>query len=74
MLNTIREILIKTAISYHLTSIRMAIIKNLQTINAGDIVEKREPTLLYCWECKLVTATMETSMEIPQRTKIRTTT
>ena len=29
--------------------------KSLQTINAGEGVEKREPTLLHCWwECKLV--------------------
>ena len=27
---------------YHLTHVRMAIIKNLQTINAGEGVEKRE--------------------------------
>ena len=27
---------------YHLTLVRMAAIKNLQTINAGDGVEKRE--------------------------------
>ena len=35
---------IKTAMSYHLTPIRIAIIKkkNLQTINAGEGVEKRE--------------------------------
>ena len=27
---------------YHLTPVRMAIIKNLETINAGEGVEKRE--------------------------------
>ena len=35
---------IKTTISYHLTRVRMAIIKNLQTINDGEGVEKREPS------------------------------
>ena len=40
---TIRQIQIKSIMRYHLTSIRMALIKNLQT-NAGDNVEKREPT------------------------------
>ena len=40
---TIRKIQIKSIMRYHLISIRMALIKNLQT-NAGDNVEKREPT------------------------------
>jgi len=35
---------IKTPMSYHITAVRMAIIKNLQTINAGGSVEKREPS------------------------------
>ena len=38
----IREMQIKTTISYHLAQVRMAIIKSLQTINAGEHVEKRE--------------------------------
>ena len=41
----IREMQIKTTMRYHLTLVRTAIIKNLQTINAGEGVEKREP---YC--------------------------
>ena len=39
----IREMQIKTIMSYHLTPVRMAIIKNLQTISAGEGVEKWEP-------------------------------
>ena len=38
----IREMQIKTTMRYHLTLVRMAIIKRLQTINAGEGVEKRE--------------------------------
>ena len=40
----IREMQIKTTMRYHLTPVRMVIIKNLQTINAGEGVEKREPS------------------------------
>ena len=38
----IREMEIKTTMRYHLTPVTMAIIKSLQTINAGEGVEKRE--------------------------------
>ena len=38
----IREMQIKTTMRYHLTPVRMAITKSLQTINAGEGVEKRE--------------------------------
>ena len=38
----IREIQVKTTMRYHLTPVRMALIKSLQTVNAGEGVEKRE--------------------------------
>jgi len=38
----IREMQNTTTRSYHLTLIRIVIIKSLQTINAGEGVEKRE--------------------------------
>ena len=40
----IREMPIKTTRRYHLTPVRMAIIKSLQTIDTGKGVEKREPS------------------------------
>ena len=42
----IRERQIKTTMRYHLTVVRLATIKKLQTINAREGVEKREPLAL----------------------------
>ena len=38
------DIQIKTTMRYHYTQVEMAIIKNLQTISAGEGLEKREPS------------------------------
>ena len=40
----IREMYFKNTMRYHLTPIRIAISKNLHTTNAGESVEKREPS------------------------------
>ena len=40
----ISEMQIKTTERYHLTWVRMTIIKSLQITNAGEDVKKREPS------------------------------
>ena len=40
----IREMRIKTTMRYHYTPVRMTAIQSLQAINAGEGVEKREPS------------------------------
>ena len=43
-----------TTTTNHPAPVRMAIIKNLWTINAGEDVEKREPSFTCWWECQLM--------------------
>ena len=40
----IREMQIKTPMRYHFTSVRMAAIQKSTAINAGEGMEKREPS------------------------------
>ena len=45
---------IKSTMRYHLTLVRMAIIKTSTKIKAGEGVEKKGTPLLCWWECKLI--------------------
>ena len=60
----IREMQIKTTMRCHLTQVKMAAIKKLQIINAGEGVEKRDP-LPQLVAMQTRPATTENSVEIP---------
>ena len=55
---------------YHLTPVRMAIIKNSTTIHAGEGVEKVKSSCTVGGEC-IYTATVEDNMEITLKTRIK---
>ena len=60
----IREMQVKNKVRYHLTQVRMPSSKSLQTINAGEGVEKRECSCTVGGNV-IDTATMKNGMEIP---------
>ena len=68
MLLIIREMQIKTAMRYHLIQSEWLSSKSLQTITAGEGMEKREPSYtvvrnVNLWT-NLHTATMDSSMKV----------
>ena len=60
----IREIQIKTT-RYHFIPVRMAAIQKSTSNKYWRGCGEKGMLLHYWWECKLITATMEDSMEIP---------
>ena len=60
---------IKTTIRYCLTPVRMALINKSTTTSAGADVEKENPFALLVG-MQTGAATVESSMEIPQKIKI----
>ena len=66
----IREMYIKTAIKYHLTSVRMAIIKKTRNNKCWKRYGEKW-TLMQCWwECKLVQPLWKTVWSFLKRLKI----
>ena len=69
----IREMQIKTTMRYRLTPVKMVAVKKSTNNKCYRGCREKETLLNYWWECKLITATMEDSMETPQKTGSRTT-
>jgi hypothetical protein len=68
---TIKEKQIKTTLRFHLTSIRMAILKNTTT-NKYRQGCREKGTLIHCWwECKLIQPLWKTIWRLLKKTKHR---
>ena len=65
----ISEMQIKTTMRYHLTLVIMAVIKNLETINAGKCVVKGI-LLHFWWQCNLIQPLWRTVWRFLKKLKI----
>ena len=63
---------LKTTVRYHLTPVRMAIIKKYMNNKCEEGVKKREPSYTVGGNVSC-TATIQNSTEVPQKTKNRIT-
>ena len=61
---------IKTTMRYHLTLVRVTVIRKPKTINAGKGVEEKGTLLHYWWECKLVQPLWGTVWKFLKKLKI----
>ena len=66
----IMEMQIKTAMKYHLTPIRMGIIRKTTNNRFFEDVEKRDSSVHCWWECKLVQLLCKTVWWFPPKLKI----
>ena len=73
----IREMQTRTSVNYELMLVRVAIVKkNLQKTNAGENLEKREPSYTFFFlpillmRMQISAFTMEDSLEVPYRVAI----
>ena len=66
----IKEMRIKTTMRYHLTSVRMAIIKKRTNNKCWRACEEKGALLHYWWECKLVQALWKIVWRVLKKLKI----
>jgi hypothetical protein len=64
-----KEIQIKTSLRFHFILARMVLIKCSNNTNAGEGTAKHEPLYMLVG-MKTTTTTMESNMEIPQKTTV----
>ena len=62
----------KTTVNYHLTLVRMAVIKSQKITSVGEYWRKGNPCEVLM-EMEIGAATVENSMEVPQKIKHRDT-